>query len=143
MCPQVRADRGRDEPDPAAGSAWASASVVPAVAVTSPVFSASSFGLEPRRRRDRPGVLADPGHHARAAEQLEVVGEGHRVAGIGQGAEHLRVGEHLAGVSAGQAEELAQEGGLLDPVQQQDVARQRRLNERVEDVLLPALVARR
>ena len=47
--------------------------------------------------------------------------QGDGVAGIGEGAEHLGVGEDLPGVRAGEPEQLTQQGRLLDPVEKQDV----------------------
>src|SRR4029078_6350731 len=49
--------------------------------------------------------------------------------------------QDLPRIRARQAEQLAEQAGLLDPVEEEDVAREGGLDQRVEDVLLPALVA--
>lgn len=49
-----------------------------------------------------PRVLLQADEHAGARQQIEVVRQRRRVAGILQLAEHLRVGEDLARVSAAQ-----------------------------------------
>ena len=54
----------------------------------------------------RPGELLEPGQHAGAAEQLEVVGERGRVPRVLELPQHLREREDLAGVAAAELEEL-------------------------------------
>ena len=85
-----------------------------------------------------PGELGEPGQQPGAAEQLEVVRERRRIAGVVKLAEHLRVRQHLSGVPATQLEQASQKGRLVHAGEQQDVAGDRRLHQRVEDVPTPA-----
>ena len=65
-----------------------------------------------------PGELRQTTDHARAAEQVEIVRERRRIAGVLELAEHLRVREDLAGVATAELEEPPQERRLVDPGQQ-------------------------
>ena len=66
--------------------------------------------------------------------------ERRRVARVLELTEHLRVREDLAGVLAAEPKELTHERRLVHGREELDVARDRRLDERVEDVGAPALL---
>jgi len=77
--------------------------------------------------------------HASAFEKMQVMGERDGVASVHQLAEHLLIGKDLAGIGAGKLEQSAQQRRFVHAVEQQNVAGEGGLNERVVDVLTPAL----
>ena len=66
------------------------------------------------------------------------MGEGRRVAGVVELAEHLGVAELLPGVAAAELEQPTQECRLVHPGEQEHVAADRGLDQRIEDVPPPA-----
>ena len=88
-------------------------------------------------------VLRQPGEHPGAAQQIQVVRERRRVPRVLELAEHLGVGQHLAGVAAAELEQAPQECRLVHAREQQHVARDRGLDQRIEDVARPAVAVRR
>ena len=83
--------------------------------------------------------LLQTGDHACPFEELEVVSERNGIARIHQLAEHFLVGEDLPGIRAGKLEQAPQQRGLIDTGEQQDVARERGFDQRIVDVLPPAV----
>jgi hypothetical protein len=67
-------------------------------------------------------------------EQVEVVRQRRRVAGVLELAQHLGVREHLARVAAAQLEEPPQERRLVHPREQEHVTRDGGLDEGVPDM---------
>ena len=135
---EVRAHRGLDEPPPSLG-------------IGARLFERQTGGRGDQRvvvdlqlRAARPAprsvarVLVQPRHHPGRIEQIEVVGQRDGVAGVLQRAEHLRVRQHLPRVSASELEQPAQQRRLVHPGKQQHVARDRGLDQRVEQVARPA-----
>ena len=96
------------------------------------------MGLDARRRMALPENLGRPVSRPGTREQLEVVGEGRRVAGVVELAQHLGVAELLAAVPAAELEQPPQEGGLVHAGEQEHVAADGGLDERIEDVAAPA-----
>jgi hypothetical protein len=76
-------------------------------------------------RAHRPVVDRGAARDARLirVEQLEVVRERHRVAGVLQGARHLRERQHLARVTTPELEEPAHQGGFVQAGEHQHVTR--------------------
>lgn len=60
--------------------------------------------------------------------------QGRGVASLGELSDELLVRHRLAGIVAAHAEQVAEEGRLIDPGQQHDVPGKGRLDERVADV---------
>ena len=85
------------------------------------------------------GKLVQASDHARAFEELEVMGESDGIAGVHELAEHFLIGEDLAGIGAGELEHAPEQGWLVHPGEQQDVAGEGGFDQRVVDVLPPAV----
>lgn len=78
-----------------------------------------------------------PGDHARASEELEVMRESDGIAGIHQLAKHFLIGENLTGIGAGKLEQAAEQRWLIDPVEQKDVSGQGGFDQGVVNVVFP------
>src|SRR5665647_1714966 len=87
---------------------------------------------------DAPRVLRQPRDHAGAGEQVEVVRQGGGVACVLELAQHLGVAEDLPVVLTGQVEQPSEQRGLVDAGEQQHVAGDGGLDERVEHIATPA-----
>jgi len=85
------------------------------------------------------GKLLQASDHARAFEELEVMGKGDGVAGVHELAEHFLIGENLSGIGTGELEQTPEQGGLVHSGEQQDVAGEGGFDQRVVDVLPPAV----
>jgi len=69
-----------------------------------------------------PGVLRESGDQAGAGQQVQIAGQGGRVARLVQLPEHLVVREDLSGILRPEAEQLLEEEGLVHPLQRENVA---------------------
>lgn len=70
------------------------------------------------------GVLLQGTEKARPFQELQVIGQGHRVPSVLELPQHLCVGEHLAAVEEAKLQDPSEEGGFLHPGVEQDIASQ-------------------
>ena len=85
----------------------------------------------------RAGVFLQSRQHARARQQIEIMGQRRGVARVLELAQHLGVGQDLAGIHTAQLEQPAQQRRFVHPGEQQHVAGNGRFDERVADVARP------
>jgi hypothetical protein len=88
-----------------------------------------------------PGVLLQTTDHTHASKEIQIVRKRRRIASILQLSQHLGVRQDLAGIPASQLEQAAQHCGFIDTRLQQNIARYCRLDQGVEDITSPALLA--
>jgi len=83
-------------------------------------------------------VFPQAGHQARARQQIQIMGQRGGVARILKLAQHFAVGKNLPGVGAADFKNPAQQRRLVHARQQQHIAREGGLDERVQNVTRPA-----
>ena len=85
------------------------------------------------------GVLLKPRDEAGRIQQVEIVGDGRRTAGVVELSGHLLEGQLASRVFARQVDEPAEQGVLADARHEEDVAGDRRFDHGVQDVRAPPL----